>query len=423
MVILVDIFQLYLEKIIFLLKGLHKSVRKSLIPIPQTAGKILQRMRLYKGSLYRSLEQIIFENYRIRIDPHLWPISELPDYLKMRFCLIDQSGKTVKASRSLTQLFSLNIKPSARESEQLASLRRIWEHEDITITDLITMDAIPEKLPVLDGRGNLTGFAYSGLNEKGGHVSLKLFTADKERKKQTRSALLSLYLMHFKNHAKGLKKDLSITRKQWVLHEGIASHENINDQIYLFILEIIFGTRDGIIPDREAIKNKVREIEKKGLYPLAREIFDAVVALLTERRKIRDAISLLAKGKAGIEPSVYTKRLDEIVPHNFLEHFSMHKLKQSMRYMQALSIRIERARVSPGKDIQKAAAVIPFAEHLAQLEEKEITTGEKQQLLDEYREMIEEFNISLFAQEVKTLYPVSEKRLLAKRREIELAGL
>jgi ATP-dependent helicase HrpA len=47
------------------------------------------------------------------------------------------------------------------------------------------------------------------------------------------------------------------------------------------------------------------------------------------------------------------------------------------------------------------------------------TSEEKLKLIEEYRWMIEEYKVSLFAQELKTAFPVSRKRLEKKKQEIE----
>jgi ATP-dependent helicase HrpA len=89
------------------------------------------------------------------------------------------------------------------------------------------------------------------------------------------------------------------------------------------------------------------------------------------------------------------------------------------RYLKALRIRVERAQLAPAKDALKAGQAAIHEERHARAMVGENLSAEVREHLREYREMIEEFKVSLFAQELGTAYPVSEKRLDKKWGEIE----
>ena len=93
-------------------------------------------------------------------------------------------------------------------------------------------------------------------------------------------------------------------------------------------------------------------------------------------------------------------------------------------------IRVERAHASVAKDTFKAQQISPYEERLEHINEQfmdetkaaraeNVLLAERKNILDEYREMLEEFKISLFAPEMKTAFPVSPKRLDKKWKEIE----
>ena len=69
--------------------------------------------------------------------------------------------------------------------------------------------------------------------------------------------------------------------------------------------------------------------------------------------------------------------------------------------------------------MQKAAVFIEGLNRLTEGDSIRMASREKREALEEFRWMIEEFKVSLFAQELKTLFPVSEKRLEKKLKEIE----
>ena len=95
----------------------------------------------------------------------------------------------------------------------------------------------------------------------------------------------------------------------------------------------------------------------------------------------------------------------------------MEEVSSAIRYCKALQIRIERAYVSPEKDKIKAEQLAPHADKLKKLKPRDPSPA-CLELLQEYRNMLEEYKISLFAQEMKTRFPVSAKRLEKKWQEI-----
>jgi ATP-dependent helicase HrpA len=162
----------------------------------------------------------------------------------------------------------------------------------------------------------------------------------------------------------------------------------------------------------------------------------------------------LSRGRAK-EPTVpayfeqITHDLDELLPANFIQLYPVDRIIRIPRLLEAMKIRLGRARIDPEKDKAKAAQVEPFEFALSQFEAEtpgagaklgtqyqfpnyggEPRTGkseisivspilEKRRAVAELRRMIEEFKISLFAPEVKTAFPISAVRLARKIKEIE----
>ena len=113
----------------------------------------------------------------------------------------------------------------------------------------------------------------------------------------------------------------------------------------------------------------------------------------------------------------FRNELTGLVPADFLRRFSAEQMTSARRYCKALQIRMERAYVSPEKDKMKAAQLTPYTKRLQELKPRDPSPA-CLQALQEYRSMLEEYKISLFAQEMKTLFPVSPKRLDKKWQEI-----
>jgi ATP-dependent helicase HrpA len=114
------------------------------------------------------------------------------------------------------------------------------------------------------------------------------------------------------------------------------------------------------------------------------------------------------------------REVERLVPADFLLLYRREEMGRIPRYLKGLRIRTERAYVAPEKDAQKWRDVEPFQSRYEEALERfgPDASGEVLRFLDEFRWMLEEYKLSLFAPEIKTLFPVSAKRLKAKWAEL-----
>jgi ATP-dependent helicase HrpA len=96
--------------------------------------------------------------------------------------------------------------------------------------------------------------------------------------------------------------------------------------------------------------------------------------------------------------------LQRLVPGDFLARTPHAQLPHLQRYLRAMQIRAERASLQPAKDAEKARQLAPFADW-----EKWVPAAAR----EDFRWMLEEFRVSIFAQELGTAQPVSAQRLKA----------
>ncbi|MBI5557159.1 MAG: ATP-dependent RNA helicase HrpA [Deltaproteobacteria bacterium] len=448
---------LLLEKVVFLLKGLPKSIRRHLIPIPRTAAELLTLLRPYEGSLYQQLEELIMRRFRQQIDRSFWPRDSLPKHLKMCYQLVDGAGKAVARGREFAALVRTPCPSSP--VPHLDTLRSQWEKKMVREWDF---DAVPQRLPVKDQHGRLAGFAFPGLLAEGdGSVSLRLFGDAEQRARETVAGLRALYCLQFAAQCKALQKDLLLPRSSWFLYEGIASHEQFHEDLQTFALTEIFRCRDGLIPSRQEFEQTIATVKGGVLHVMAKAIMDLVVDVLRERRAVLAYLSDMEKasrinpklhsdqdreGKRaatrqymeyGEEPhsaadkgiglkAAWTKtklgvtaddcrnfrqEVARLLPPRFLREVDGAKLKRIPRYLKALRIRLERKMLNPAKDAEKETQLAVHQQRLRQLLEMQNLTCEQLRLVLEFDAMIEEFKVSLFAQELKTVVPISAKRL------------
>jgi ATP-dependent helicase HrpA len=112
--------------------------------------------------------------------------------------------------------------------------------------------------------------------------------------------------------------------------------------------------------------------------------------------------------------------LTRLVPGSFINLYEAERIAHLERYIKSIEIRAQRAMVDFEKDTSKAKDVKAFTrrlEHLIQTISPD-ASDEKRKALEALFWLIEEYKVSVFAQELKTAIPVSKKRLEEKFDEI-----
>ncbi|MFH7321236.1 ATP-dependent RNA helicase HrpA [Desulfurivibrio sp. D14AmB] len=412
------------EKIFFLLKNLPKTLRRPLVPIPQTAAELtraLLRRRRESGAgrtpeaLCAALGREIYERYGLRIAGTAWPQEQLPPHLRCRFRLVDEEERELAAHRELAVL--VRREPGAAAPLPAADLEAIRRRYEREVPNPAALPELPSRLPLTGADGTLRAYLFPGLVEEGGRIWLRLFSQEAPCRAATVSALLSLYRQEFSRQFKMVRKDCRLPRDQWLLYQGLGGVDGLEDRFFAFILGEIFAQGQGGLPTAADFAAKVARVREQGFYAESRRLFEQLLELLGHRREVLDYLARLP-AELGEE---LRRRLEELMPADFLTRYRAEDLPRLQRYLRALRVRAERAYAMPAKDHAKAALLAPFSQRLSRYPEGGEYSATKGALLKEYRLMLEEYAISLFAQELGTLFPVSPKRLEEKWREIEQA--
>ena len=124
----------------------------------------------------------------------------------------------------------------------------------------------------------------------------------------------------------------------------------------------------------------------------------------------------LVKRVAGLKtfPEVVADinaQVARLMPKNFLVALPYERIAQIPRYLKAATVRIDKLRTNPARD----GELMADWKRLAQPFEREwlakAKAGVTDPQLEEFRWLLEELRVGLFAQELKTPMPVSVKRL------------
>ncbi len=416
------------EKVLHLCKRLPKRLRRLLVPLPEAVDRLLDGLDLYQGSLYQELERVILRQYQVKVERADWQADTLPPHLKMRFVLQDDSGQMLAQSRSFSDLLhqSRDAAPlTGHATQHLPETRRVESHSLDGIDQVITLQDAP-------GKPELLAYASLQADQAGSTVALHYVTSKEESRAQIRAGLHLLIAQDLARDATSLRKlckdAVSSQSASWLsLGAGLSAAE-LQRQLFAFVLDAVFALDMTVIPSQSQYDAAMAAVRREGLLRLARPVLERVVLVVRQRRELAGAIQQWA-GRARQARNYdagrhqeYQAALERIVPSNFLEELPADSLRERVRYLQGLAIRIERAEHDPKKDALKAERLQGPENRLNEAARFLRQTGHSSQCracLSEYSAMLEEFRISVFAPELGTRQPVSEKRLRQKWAEVE----
>ena len=408
------------EKIETLLKRLPKQYRKQLVPIARTAEIITDELDAGNEALFSALGKIIFRRFGVDIPGTAWSTEGLPEYLIMRIAIIGPRGEVILSSRD-TQVLRRSVS-SDLPADDWEAARRRWEKSRITSWDF---GELPEGLE-LAVKGGGDWVVFPGLAEEEGDsgrsINLRLFRRREAAEASHAKGIAALYRLHFSKELKFLKKTLALPPDRTQAARYFGGIRRIEKRLYDTVVSRLFELN---IRTRAAFTAQAETLGAK-IISCGRDLVDRFLPVLDAYHDARTRIHQLETANrnnpvlAGFYGRLQTE-LMRLVPENVIELYDLHRLEHLPRYVQAVEIRARRAAVNFEKDQVKAVDLTPFTAGLDRLLQSLTTTSspEKRMAIEDFFWLIEEYKVSLFAQELRTAVPVSEKRLRGRMMEIE----
>ena len=417
------------DKILHLLKGLPKRLRRLLVPLPHAVDRILDGVTLYRGSLYPVMEKALLRQYHVTITRTDWQTSSLPPHLRMRYRLLDREGKTMGTSRSFQEILALANNLPHRSGKTAHDHRvSLPRREEIRTWDF---DGIPAQIPVLDSHGNLADLYFPTLfiDETRQCLTLRCIRDRKKSRELNRLGLRFLYSLQFPGEMKLVRREC---KAAFTTHSGSwialgikgTAREN-REALEGFLLDGVFDLTTSELPDREQFEHTVTRVREKGLFRSLQPLLGEVLELIRVRREVLAEIRSWGERARRQRHFVqerfdaWYREVDRLLPPDFLHTMVYGDIIHTRRYLRALSLRVQRAEQAPAKDEQKARRLARALHRLDHLPPAGHRSEACKQFIREYRQMVEEFKVAVFAPELGTAMPVSEKRLARKWQKLE----
>jgi ATP-dependent helicase HrpA len=392
------------EKVTALIRSLPKNLRVHFVPVPAAVSRVLPLLDPGRGSLHAQLADALLRTAGVPVPRDAFREELLPPHLRMSFQLIDDAGKVLARSRSLAALREQHAGASqqdyARQS-RLTSGARTWVFGDL-----------PERTAAEAGGRSQVG--YPALVDEGTSVGLRAFATPPEARMSQERGSARLLRLVMARDLKPLRRDLAVNVQGEMVYKGLAAHPLLNpelvagrdlrDDLLDRVLMTVF--LDGREPLRsEAAFNERIAAHRAGMGLPAQEISRSVQSALERLFRIQ---ATLAKAPPAAAEDIRSQ-LRWLVPAGYLLTTPWVRLQEYPRYLQAIEQRLEKLGRDPRRDAQLAAEIAPIEGRYRERVKTE--RGLRPPGEDEFRWMLEEFRVSLFAQQLGTRLTVSARRL------------
>ncbi len=397
------------EKITALLKGLPKSLRKQLVPVPETVKSALVYLAEQQNaagdgqSLLENLAGFLKKEKTLVVTTKDWRLEQLPLHLLMRFEVVDHQQKSLGVSRSLTELQSRFGEHAAKEMAQVQS-DVSWPDDGLTSWQF---GDLPEFVMVT--RGEQQYRAYPAIVDKGVAVGVKLFDAPATAMRVHTKGLQRLAMLENAKAVKYLLRQMPKINEMCLVYSVFAPAKDLQNDLLELILDQCFFEKGYAIHQQETFAAHMQQVT--ALMPTANEICKLVAKILIAYQSARQQFQLI-QGSCHQESHQESHQdirtqLDALLYAGFLTRTPYLWLQEMPRYFRALTMRLNKLADSPAGDEKKLQLLQPFLQEYTCLQK----TAEDSTEIIRLRWMLEEYRVSLFAQPMKTAIPVSPKRI------------
>jgi len=388
------------EKITQLIRSLPKPLRRNFVPAPNFADICIDALQASDLALCSSISNHLKKITGTDIPYDAWRPELLDSHLFMNFRILDDNGSIIKEGRDL---------PSLKDNMAQSCEITLPEPQHHSIEQDQVGPEILNNLPdtvekIIHG---VKIKAYPALTATGKQISLRVYDSLEQALNAHHQGLRQLFINALSDQVKYLRNNLPDINKLCLHYSEFGTCEDLKTDIINTCIDALFTTHD--ISSSETFISTV-EAGKPKLFDYGTSLCILLDEILINYKSIKK--SLKSPPIDWLDTITDIKnQVDALLFPGFLSTTNLQWLKQYPRYLLAISKRLEKFRTNPGKDREHRLTVKSLWDSYLERNnriKKQHTSSEQ---LDHYRWMLEEYRVSLFAQELKTLFPISEKRL------------
>jgi ATP-dependent helicase HrpA len=388
------------DKVTALVKSLPKKLRAACVPVPEFVTAALSAVPAGQGGLTDTLAAFIKNKTGLVVTADDWRLNELPPHLRMNFRVIDEAGHELASGRDLAEL-KHKLGQAAQMTFAQSTAR---EHEREGLTQWNFGD-LPDRITFSRGKQQLTG--YPALVDEGDSVAIRLLDTREAADAETRGGVRRLLWLSLKEQMKQLEKNLPGFNQIAMQARNVMTPDELRDDLLAAIADRAFIGEDALPrSEREFARQRDRAKTRlpavaQGAAKLAAEIF-AEYHALSGRLGGKLPYPLATDIRTQLGHLIY-KGMFSATPWEHLQHCP--------RYLKAIGQRMDKYGGNAERDARHGAGLQEWWQRYQERLDRQRKAGAVDPRLLEFRWMLEEMRVSLFAQGLRTPYPISWKRL------------
>ncbi len=396
------------EKVEALLKTLPKQLRKQLVPIPDTVNKIMPYLTQGDVSLVETLCKVIRSVKGIVLESSDFQPEKLDNFYLARFELRDEHNQVITQSRDLSTLLR------AHGGKVQKALDKKMDKAQTKPDTRWTFGEIPKEKHFKQSGSLLTSFP--ALEDCGEGVRVKWMDSITQQRVVHREGLVKLAQLYLPQQIKYLRKQLFASNKKQLQLTAAFDLDELREDLLKAAVNLCFFAK--ALPFDQAAFEKLINEKKSALTDTTNKLAKIVEGVLESDYAIRQQLNALTSKNYELIVKDVSRQRKALVFSGFIYATPIDYLDELPRYFKALQTRLEKLGQQLAKDVKQTPELLMLTERMVEVF-KQYPELRDDEALIKYRWMMEEYRVSVFAQSLKTKYPISLKRLDKQWREVE----
>jgi len=391
------------DKCIALVKGLPKTLRKQFVPVPEIVDRALLEMSASEQPLVEALGHALKRSTGVAIPAQHWDVEKLEAFYKMRVLVVDEVGDVIGEGRDLEALrrqFKQRVSASLQQMNEPS-----FERDGIT-----EWDFGPLEQAVTVRQAGMQLKAYTAISAQGDSVRLHLVDTLTTSRQRSRTGALRLLMLATPQQMKYLRKNLRGLQKIALYYATLGRREELLDTLMMAVYQRVFLTDNKLPTHRQAFAQLLESYQHQ-IVPVANETAELVLAVLSQHHAVMKRI------KDKVPPAwlfVYAdvkQQLQQLIYAGFIAATPWAQLQQFPRYLQAVQLRLDKVPNQLAREQQWCAELQQLWQRYEALKQAPLESDSGLSFPERLRWLIEEYRVSLYAQQLGTAEPVSLPRI------------
>ncbi len=416
------------EKVLALIRSLPKSLRTQFVPAPETAKRVAAMLEFGQGDIRAAVAAALGQLGGTAIPLDAFQEDRLPEELRMNVRVTDAKGELLAAGRDLAGIRQQLGLQAVEAFSQIEDPR--WNRDGLTSWDF---DDLPSEVTLSSGRHTVR--AYPALVDHGDSVNLRLVDSLPRAEIETHFGVRRLCIV-------SLGRDLK-SQVAWLPNLAKIEAQAATLPEFELRRQLLELLAERSMPSDQPLPRSKEEFEtllaasRERLAWAVQELTSLAGPLFDGYHKANLALEELCKTAGRVEtltlrgvPVLRNKKPTEAAAPRWqyavddiraqiawlMEPASFSRtpwdwLRQYPRYFRAIGSRLENLPSGVARDEEKYNEFQARWQLYAERAERQQSQGVVDPELVDYRWMLEEYRVSLFAQKLGTAIPVSPKRL------------